>query len=138
MIKKFADFINENKYPNVNIDGGGGDHEHALVDDTERLDIIKKYFPFSNVEGYTKWEEGLVDLTFDNGAMFIKGKYDTENDTMPANFIIGDESYVINWHPWGQMGSIDLLQFEEEIKNVKESIGKWTLSLHMKVMLYLI
>lgn len=127
-IKKFDNFLNENKYPNVNIQGGDS-QDTAIPDDTMRLDIINKYFPFKDVSGYTVWEQGEVNLTFDNGAMTVKGKYRTNDDTMPSILTIGDDSYEFNWHPWGQMSSIDFDTFDGEIKEIKESIGKWTLSL---------
>jgi hypothetical protein len=125
-IIRFVDFLNEGLYDNVKVEGG--DQDQAIEEDHRRLNIIAKYLPFNSVTGYTKWEEGLVHLIFDDGRMTIDGKYISGEDIMPSTLTIGDEQFEFNWHPWGQMGSTDFDQFEKEIKEIKESIGKWTVS----------
>ena len=127
-IKKFDDFIVE-KYDNVTIDGGGGDRDLAIKDDHDRLDIINKYFPFNNVSGRTAWEEGIVDLSFDDGKITIKGKYVPNEDIMPSTFSIDDESYKFNWHPFDGMGSINMEKFESEIKSIYEDTHGFSLCL---------
>ena len=127
-IKKFGDYIVE-KYDNVKIDGGGGDQEHAIKDDHDRLDIINKYFPFNTVSGKTSWEEGIVDLSFDDGRMTIKGQYITGEDIMPSTLSIGEESYDFNWHPYDGMGGTNIEEFEREIKSIYEDTQAFSLCL---------
>ena len=126
MVKKFQSFIKESiqTYSNVTIDTG----DDADKDEPKKFEIIKKYFPFNEVSGTIKWEEGTVDLNFDNGKFLIKGKYDPTTETLPSIFTINGDQYItkynINFHFHGSMSGQDLTKFENEIKK-KEGIGSY-------------
>ena len=127
MVKKFHHFIKESlqTYSNVTIDTG----DDADTEELKKFDIIKKYFPFNEVFGIIKWEEGIVYLNFDNGKFLIKGKYDSETETLPSIFTINGDQYTtnynINFHFHGSMSGQDITKFENEIKNITFKEGEF-------------
>ncbi len=130
LIKKTLRKLNENsvpinKYTNVllvNFD----DAENYLSDEEEKLDIIKKYFPFQNVKGLIDADKNSNQLIFDNG-IEIHGDFHDDNNI--SAFIINGSEYEFNYHPWGGLGRVDFEIFEESIKNIFDSENTFTICL---------
>jgi hypothetical protein len=120
-IKKF-----ENLYNNSNI-------KFDVEDDSEieeinlKLNIINKYFPFNEVSGTVSYTNGIVYLIFNNGEFIISGKYDEKTETQPSIFLKNEDEITFNFHKFSKLSGADLKDFENEIKNIKDNIDKYTI-----------
>lgn len=129
-IQKFNEFkINENTLSKFGYDikiEGDNDDAFAVEYEKKKLDIIKKYFPFSKVVGKTIYGDAMVDFKFDNN-ITIKGTWNTEDDTLISDFTIDQTVYRINYHPFDSMGGFNDTQFENDIKEIYENENTYTL-----------
>jgi hypothetical protein len=93
-----------------------GDFQFEKEELKQKLDIIKKYFPFNNVTGYYDAVRG-VELTFDNN-IEVKGVFNRE--PFLVSFSVNGNLYEIDIHPFDTLGGFDNLKFEADIKMVQK------------------
>ena len=94
-IKKFKFFESGSsiKYDDVIVDTG----DDLETDELKKFDIIKKYFPYEHVSGIIDYEEGIVDLNFDN-KFTIRGHYHEKTQTLPSILTYDQNEYDLNFH----------------------------------------
>jgi hypothetical protein len=105
------EYLKENYSNRIKFDTEG-DYSIEIKDLNTKLDIINKYFPFNNVTGYYDTSIG-VELFFDNDIK-IKGVF--KEEPFNVDMFIGDNTYTIDIHRFGDMGGFDNDSFENDIK----------------------
>lgn len=106
-------YLNESKSYSNNVKfEPSGDYE--IEDLNKKLDIINRYFPFSNVHGYYNDESG-AELFFDNNIK-IKGVFNSE--PFIVSMSVNDNKYDIDIHPFDSMGGFSDYSFEKYIKSI--------------------
>lgn len=118
-IKNYTTFLKENINTNYieNVDyETEGDIEYERPIFISQLDMIYKYFPFTKVSGhYTTYNTHLIFDTFE-----IKGVF--EQEPFMVEFIIDDNIYNFDIHPFDGMGGLDISSFENNIKQIKNEL----------------
>lgn len=96
------EYLKENYSNRIKFDTSG-DYDIEIKDLNNKLDIINKYFPFNDVNGYYNTDSG-VELFFDNGIK-IKG-------------VFKDEPFIVDIHRFDTMGCFDNNSFENDIRSI--------------------
>jgi hypothetical protein len=100
-----------------------GDYDLEIDDFEDKLKIIHKHIQFDNVEGES--DSFNTNLKFyKNGKRVasLVGSYNENTETYDSEFVVNDYSYDINFHPYNDLGGLNIKEFDLEIKNaVSES-----------------
>lgn len=107
------EYLKENYSNRIKFDTSG-DYDIEIKDLNNKLDIINKYFPFIDVNGYYNTDSG-VELFFDNGIK-IKGVF--KDEPFIVDMYIGDNKYTIDIHRFDTMGGFDNNSFENDIRSI--------------------
>lgn len=107
------EYLKENYSNRIKFDTEG-DYSVEIKDLNTKLDIINKYFPFSDVTGYYNSNSG-VELFFDNDIK-IKGVF--KEEPFNVDMFIGDNTYTIDIHRFDTMGGFDNDSFENDIRSI--------------------
>jgi hypothetical protein len=96
----------------------GGDFALDMIDEMEKIKLLSNKFDFDEVRGNIDYEDidNNTNLTFyknGNEVMSLVGYM--EDDQLKSTIELGDNTVELNYHPFGSLGGLSLVQLKENI-----------------------
>ena len=120
------------KYPNVFVNLLDNDDD-ILKDETTKLSLINKSFPFTSVSGMINVENSTVELSFINSEtkknFTIIGNWNEKTDSLDSIFSteLSDTKCMFNYHPFGSLGGFNDAKFLYDIMQIHTRLETYSI-----------